>query len=226
MRTKTLLLAAAALVGGAIASSAQVYSANVVGYINITVKHGFNLIANQLTNGNNSVNVVLANLPASLDGATLQGWDFAHQTFTQADTYFDGAGWVDGDFNPSTTVVRPGNGYFLNNPGPQATITLIGEVPQGSSTTAVQGPGFGFYASVPPVVSGFSTNGFPARADMTYQTFDATTQNFSQALTYFDGTGWADGDFNIIDPAPAVGQGFLISNPTTSANWVRSFTVQ
>lgn len=225
MRTKTLLLAAAALVGGAIASSAQVYSANVVGYINLTLQPGYNLIANQLTNGNNNISVVFSGLPASLDGATVQGWSFAGQTFTQADTYYDGAGWLDGDFNASTTTIRPGLGYMFYNPAAAAvTVTLIGEVPQGSTTTSIQGPGYGLYSSVPPVVSGFSTNGFPTADGMTYQTFTGTA--YSQAITYYDGAGWLDGDFNNADPAPAVGVGFLISNPGPAKDWVRNFTVQ
>ena len=57
MRTKTLLIAAAALVATVISSEAQtVYSANVVGYYNVPIGgNRFGLVANQLnldnTNG-------------------------------------------------------------------------------------------------------------------------------------------------------------------------------
>ena len=161
MRTNKLLLAAAALAAGAVTASAQVYSANVVGYINITLKPGFNLIANQLTNGNNNVNIVLTNLPASLDNATIAGFNSAVQNFDQAQTWYNGVGWVDPDFNASSLTLTPGKGFFLNNPGAQVTVTLIGEVPQGVTATPIS-TGFGMYASVPPVVSGLTTNGFPA----------------------------------------------------------------
>jgi hypothetical protein len=40
MKSKTLLIAAAALVAGVITSEAQVYSANIVGYVNVTLPAG------------------------------------------------------------------------------------------------------------------------------------------------------------------------------------------
>lgn len=224
MRTNKLLLAAAALAAGAVTASAQVYSANVVGYINITLKPGYNLIANQLTNGNNNVNIVLTNLPASMDNSTINAFDNATQNFTPAQTWYNGVGWVDPDFNSSSLTITPGKGYFLNNAGAQVTVTLIGEVPQGTTATPI-GTGLGMYASVPPVVSGFTTNGFPGTDNMTYQLFDATIQNYTQALTYFAGVGWVDGDFNTVDPAPPVGSGFLISNPGAAGTWTRNFVV-
>src|SRR5262245_48462452 len=65
MRTKTLLLTAAALTAGVLSSFAQssnVYSVNVVRYINITVPAGgYSFVANQLTNAGNNINVVLTN---------------------------------------------------------------------------------------------------------------------------------------------------------------------
>src|ERR1700744_2623354 len=59
MRTKTLLIAAAALAAGVISSEAQVYSQNIVGYINLPLSPGYTLIGNQLstdlTGTNNTV---------------------------------------------------------------------------------------------------------------------------------------------------------------------------
>src|SRR5713226_3736027 len=62
MRTKTLLLTAALSAAGALTSMAQVYSVNIVGYINLSIPAGFSMMANQL---NNSVdNKVTTLLPA------------------------------------------------------------------------------------------------------------------------------------------------------------------
>ena len=59
MRTKTLLLSAAALVAGALASQAQsnVYSANVVGYANVVIQGNgqFTLVANPFDDGKGNV---------------------------------------------------------------------------------------------------------------------------------------------------------------------------
>ena len=72
MRTKTLLLSAAALAAGVVTSmAANTYSVNVVGYINVTVQPGFNIIGNQLdVDGVDTISTVLnASTPASQDGA-------------------------------------------------------------------------------------------------------------------------------------------------------------
>ena len=55
MRTKTLLIAAAALAVGITSSEAQVYSQNVVGYVNMTVPAGhYQIVGNQLINGSDA----------------------------------------------------------------------------------------------------------------------------------------------------------------------------
>src|ERR1035441_715219 len=63
MRTKALLGLAALAVGLSTSMAQNVYSLNVVGYINITVGAGYTLCANQLNNGTNGINDVLANPP-------------------------------------------------------------------------------------------------------------------------------------------------------------------
>src|SRR5271170_4448050 len=60
MRTKTLLVAVAALAATIITSEAQVYSANVVGYASVVITGGqYNMLANPfnsgVTNGANEV---------------------------------------------------------------------------------------------------------------------------------------------------------------------------
>src|SRR5215472_17429882 len=63
MRTKILLSAAIALAAGVVASNAQVYSANVVGYANVPIAgaSGYTLIANPFDDGNgNQISTVLS----------------------------------------------------------------------------------------------------------------------------------------------------------------------
>jgi hypothetical protein len=226
MRTKALLTVAAALTAGLLTAQAQVYSVNIVGYVNVTLEEGNNLISNPLINGGNTLDEVL---PAgSVPGdTTVSKWDFGSQGFAQADTYFEGAGWLDGDFNPSATTVAPGEGFFINIPegSGQTVVTLVGDVvPEGEVTQPIQGPGFGMYANKIPAATGFNDNGFPVTInDATYQTFDAVGNSYSQADTYFEGAGWLDGDFNETNPTPGVGQGFLFFNPGAEAVWTQDF---
>ena len=218
-----------ALAAGLVTSQAQVYSLNVVGYINITLKPGYNLIANQLVNGSNGLAQVFpSNVP---DGALLYKWSFATQGFSQADSYLpnDFGGWVNGAFQPSTTTVSPGEGFFLLNPtGSDVVITLTGQVTTGNNlSTTISGPGYGFYSSIVPDGSSFSANGFPATGagqdNMTYYTF--ANGGYQSALTYLfsDFGGWVDSGFGSSVPAPAVGSGFLINNPAGNLTWTRNF---
>jgi hypothetical protein len=227
MRTKTLLLTAAVVAAGALSSMAQsVFSVNVVGYINLTILPGYNLVANQLdntANGGNGINLVLTNgtIP---DSTFMQTFNTGIADFDQAQTFFNGLGWVDGSFNPSTNTVGPGQGFFINNPGSTFTLTLVGTVLQGTNTVTVH-PGYNFISDPAPVLSDLQTNGFPALADSsTFQIF--TNGDYSQALSYFNGLGWVDGSFNSVDPLANVGQGFVIFNSGSLTPWARAFTVQ
>ena len=234
MRTKSLFTVAAALAVGVVAAQAQVYSVNIVGYVNVTLEEGNNLISNPLINGGDTLGEVFP--PGSVpDGTKVTKWDFASQGFAQADTYFDAgvdSGWFDTGFNPSTTTVDPGEGFFLNVPaGAGSTVvTLVGDVvPSGDVPNTIAGPGIGMYGNAIPAASAFSANNFPsgvAANEMKYQTFEAAANSYSQAFTYFEAgvdSGWFDTSFNPADPTPAVGQGFLINNPNADAEWTQNF---
>jgi hypothetical protein len=229
MRTKTLLLTAAVLAAGLSASVAQsVYSVNAVGYVNVTVKPGYNLIANPLNGTNNQVGTVLpaGGLP---DDTELLSWNSGLQDFNQA-IFVAGGLWYDQLGNPATDVLNPGRGFFLKSAaGGDLTVTFVGEVPQGGLTNVI-GSNFGFYSSIVPQSAGLSSMGFPGVVDMTYQTFNPLTQDYDQAFTYVGASvdypsGWADPNFNPADPTPAVAQGFLISNPGAPQSWGRTFSV-
>ena len=71
MRTKTLVLAVAALTACALTASAQsnVYSLNIVGYVNVVLKGGssYTLVANPLNAATNDLNTILS--PSPPDGS-------------------------------------------------------------------------------------------------------------------------------------------------------------
>jgi len=221
MRTKALIIAAALGLASAASSMAQaVYSVNVVGYINVTMKPGFNLVANQLNaTPNNGLDSVL---PASpLESQLLK---FVSGNFT-ADIS-DGANWIDaGTGNPSTTTVSPGEAFFYFNPANTDRIaTLVGEVKQGSSTVQLK-PGYNMISTVVPQSIPLTTaNGFPQVLEALFLTFNPSTQGYDPTLIN-DGTDWIDaGTGNPAVAQPTVGQGFFYFNPGNSIiNWTRSF---
>ncbi|MGO8741051.1 MAG: hypothetical protein ACLQUR_01465 [Limisphaerales bacterium] len=160
MRTKTLLIAAAALAAGILVSSAQTYSQNVVGYYNVPIPAGtFYIVGNQFDVGvSNGLNEMFAGgLMSDVNGATntavyiwLPGQVFAgpYQYFSAADaaadqsgsTYANGAGFYDGSGNYITTIIPPGSGVFLQNLAPGTiTPTVVGSVAQGTNLVSMIG---------------------------------------------------------------------------------------
>jgi hypothetical protein len=222
MRTKTLLLTAALSLAGIATSMAQVYSVNAVGYINLTMKPGFNMVANQLNKTSaNKLNDVLTGVPTES-----QVLKFANNNYTLE--LFDGTSWITPEGAPGTLGASPGEGFFFFNPGgADVTVTLVGEVPQGTALTVALPPGFGLVSSiVPQAVALTPANGFPNVTEMQFLSFNSTTQNYDSPLLN-DGTGWITPEgVSVPAPTPAVGQGFFIFNPNpTPVNWTRSFSV-
>jgi hypothetical protein len=125
MRTKTLLLAVAALAAGISYSEAQnVYSQNIVGYVNVVIAGGGNytLIDNPLDNGNgNSATNMLNNLPKN---SSISLWDNPSQSFLNVIT--KGPSVWSGDF-----PIPPGTAVFVKNGGaasPAITNTFVGSI--------------------------------------------------------------------------------------------------
>src|SRR4030095_15156339 len=178
MRTKTLLLTAALSVASMATSMAQVYSVNAVGYINLTMKAGFNMVANQLNRTpNNSLNNVISGVP--IESQVLK---FVANNY-QLELY-DGATWIKPDGSPGTLSASPGEGIFFFNPNPSdLTVTLVGEVPQGTGLTVPLPSGFALVSSiVPQAVPLTPANGFPNVLEMQYLVFNAMTQTYTEPL--------------------------------------------
>jgi hypothetical protein len=234
MRTKTLLLAAALTAAG-IASYAQsnVYSVNVVGYVNVTIPaNKYAMVSTPLTftgaGGNNITNVVGGSIP---DGTFL--FPFSNGTYLDSEQYFDGFGWF-----PGAAVVGPGSGFFVKTPaGVGATLTFVGEVVQGPATNALISGyslvGSKVAQSVPLgdlTTAESTTMHFPAADSDTLFFFDVASQSYKDAIQYFNGYGWFDsgvgGPGPVTGPSPAVAEAFFVYKPGPAASWTRSFTVQ
>jgi hypothetical protein len=222
MRTKALLLTAALGFAGVATSMAQaVYSVNVVGYINLTMKPGFNLVANQLkASPNNKLDSVLPAAP--LESQVLK---FVSGNYTT--DISDGSTWIDNATGvPSTTTVAPGEGFFFFNPAAtDSSATLVGEVTTGNGLNVPLAAGFNLVSSiVPQQIALTAANGFPQALEVQYLSFNPATQNYNTTLIN-DGAGWLNNETGdpVAAPAPAVGQGFFIFNPGSALAWTRNF---
>jgi hypothetical protein len=215
MKTKTLLIAAAAIAAGVMTSQAQVYSQNVVGYANFVVQGGgkYTLLANPFDNGagNSATNIVDPNgaLPNKSQILTWNG------------SAFNIATKVLGAWNSDPTVA-PGAGFFVYVPATQAsdvTNTFVGSiaVASGGSVTNTIPSGYSMWGSPIPYAGDLTT-------DTNLNLAPALNVNKSQILT------WNGSAYNISTlvqgswSTPAnlkVGDGFFLYNKSTdSTNWV------
>lgn len=208
MRTKTLLLTAAVVAAGTLASQAQVYSVNAVGYVNLSLPVNFSMIANPLNGTNNLLSTVI---PTPPDGTQILKWDAAGQHFKDASQYFDGIGWIPDD------TLSPGEGAFINLPN-ATTLTFVGEVPQGNLTNSLP-LNFSIASMQVPQSVGLSAASFPADDGDQVLFWDNVGQHYKDAIQYFDGIGWVPND-----PTPAVGESFFV-NKAVARNWTRTFSV-
>jgi hypothetical protein len=215
MRTKALLGLAALAVGLSTSMAQNVYSLNVVGYINITVGAGYTLCANQLNNGTNGINQVLANPPENASVLTFANHDYVQDLAV-------GGAWYDALANASTTALPPGKGFFYNAPA-AATLTLVGEVPQGATSIALPA-GYSLIGTYTPQALELSaTNGFPMVDNTTYLKFDTTIHDYVSYLVV--GGAWYDALANPVTVIPPIGSGYFINAPAATA-WNYNFTVQ
>ena len=218
MRTKTLLITAALTAAGALTSMAQVYSVNIVGYINLAVPAGFSIIANQLNNSpDNLVTTILASgVP---DSTTVYKFDATTAGYA-INTFTEGVGW---DGNDLLMTMNPGEGVFINAPS-AFTATFVGEVKLVSDNRIYHG--YSIMSSTIPQSGAIDTDlkWAPIDSDTVFQ-FNNATRGYI-INTYTDGVGW-DGNSGGLAPNLKVGEGFFVNSPSTSLTrkWHRCFNV-
>lgn len=157
MRTKTLVVAAAALAVGIISSQAQVYSQNIVGYYNLTVPgNGYTLVGQQLNLDNtNSISSIfgggLVSDPNAVNNTELLLWNTGEQEYQTlyyfnatdaANDWSGAAGFYDGGGTFYSNPLPPGGAAFLYNyaNGTPLAVTMVGSVLQATNVyTIVQG---------------------------------------------------------------------------------------
>jgi hypothetical protein len=197
-----MVLSASAFVASSLAAQAQVVGNNVVGYINLQISTGDNLIANQLgASPDNTLDNVL--YQGVLAGSTFSEWDPVHNQLLPASIY-DGSTWsINYIFGPD------GTGGVLNSPT-TTIVTTVGDVvnfqvdgPLGYTFVPPnRGPGTYLLALAAPVQEISTFQNIVGRAPFAGEsviTLDGPSQMY--ATNSFNGTSWSDGD-----PILAVGK--------------------
>lgn len=228
MRTKTLLLTAALGIASVATSMAQaVYSVNIVGYVNLTMRQGHNLVANQLdATPNNHLSSVFPTAATDSQVNIFTGTGFVRYDFDPSIGWYDAATL---DPAPPSATVGPGQGFYFYHPGPgSATVTTVGGVRTGNGLSVpITVNGFSLISAITPQdLTLNAANSFPVVTETQVITQNSTTLQLNDPSEFDASVGW----FNRVtldpvpDPSVTVGQGFFVFQPSGGpAAWVRNF---
>jgi len=213
---------------GSVSVMAQtnVYSLNAVGYINVTVYPGYNIIACPLiASPDNTLNTLLPNT-----NGQYKKWQVYAYTPTNANPYVldsgVGSSWNGG----GNETINPGQAVWLFNPSNATqTITFVGQVPTGPNTNTLYADSFNLISTAVPASGDIVTNSIMAfskavKKDQvyTYIPTNATPYILYSATGNNLSTNWPSGDPIL----PWVGAGFWYFNAQATNNyWVEDYTV-
>jgi hypothetical protein len=208
----------------------NVYSLNVVGYINIPLVEGFNLIANQLdfdgTGTNNTTsNILGTNVPLNTTVYTWSGSAYNIASFAKP------KGGTAGAWSANYTL-NPGQGAWLSIPtgglaGTSSNLTTVGQVDQGAlvNPNLAAAGGYSLLGSMVPLSGGLQTVlGYtPSLNDAVYQW---NTASSSYTISSFvKPKGGTQGAWSPAEPTLGISEGFWLSSGA-GAVWSNYFNVQ
>ena len=220
MRTKSLL-GLAALAVGLTSASAQVYSLNVVGYVNVpltTGKMSFISVPLAPSGGNYNITNTIV-LSDAQDGATIMAWNTTAWN-TTVPQWYAGAGWY------PDMVINNGVGFFITS-ATNSTLTFVGEVPQGAVTYTIP-TGLSTLANKVPEVANFP-GGTVGHDGDTITTWDMTGQKWATTVwQYYADAGWNAGGASDSTNGPALNPASAVfyQNSGAAIPFTRNFTVQ
>jgi len=213
MKTKTLLIAAAALAVGVISSQAQVYSQNVVGYINQTIAgNSFFPAGNVMINGsdssqtNGSINTCYSGLvsspndpPYSSTNSQLYVWNGAgyvtYYYFNQADcntwwgdtAHVAGFYTAGGDYCPAKLPAGSAS-FIYNNSASSTVLTTVGNVLQGTNISTIV-TGYNLLSLKQPISTNVCVSGYGLPSNLTSSPNDPPTFSANDTLYLWSGNG-------------------------------------
>jgi len=204
------------------AQSTNVYSLNAVGYINVTVQPGYNIVSCPLiASPDNTLNTLL---PQTAN--VYKKWQF--WTFAPSKGYTEEVGQASAWSAGGTNTLNPGQAAWLFNPGTSpSNITFVGTVPT-SNTTDLRPTSFNLVASALPV-SGVISNsanlmGYTgaAKKDQFWEFVPGTGGGFKESIFQAGAWSGAAGDAT----QSTVGGGFFYFNAqATDTLWTQTFSV-
>jgi hypothetical protein len=189
-------------------SASAAVSSNIVGYVKLNLKKGYNLVSNPLNNtaanGNN-----VSTIFGAIDCSVLR---FVGGTFVSTDI-LAGGGVVGGtDF-----ALNPGESVFVQVQA-DATATAVGDALVGTQTVPIA-LNNNFVASKVPIAGTATELGLEPPDTDTVLTWNVSSQGYV-SFSPLGGGAWG-GD----EPSFAVGEGLIVQNLVASYTaWTKTFT--
>jgi len=223
MRTRALLGLAALAVGLSTSVAQNVYSLNVVGYVNVSLqanKLSFLSLPLADVNGNFDITNTIV-LDDTQIGANIYQWAGTQWNANVPTWYGTAVGWA------PDLVISNGLGFFLASAA-NSTLTIVGQVPQGTISYNIPA-GLSTLANQIPVSTNFPGMAVGNIGDNIF-TWDLANQQWSPAVwTYYgNSAGWDNGGVAgdntagpLLNPADAV---FYV-NGAAAIPFTQNFTV-
>ncbi len=213
---KAVSLSLVVLLNIAASAFADTFSVNVVGYYNLRISAGDNLIANQLWATNNTLNGLFG--IGTPEGATATKWDPTTEQFLATSSYTSGSGWsINYDLHAGEGALFSSGSAFTN--------TFVGEVRDFDGQSVVftyptLDPGTYLLSCSVPFQAEFShIIGRNPLENESVRIMDVTNQSYY--TTTFRENGWDNGIptlrvgesafFTIVSPTAAVPEPTTIS---------------
>lgn len=217
MRTKTLLLTAALAAAGALSSMAQsnVYSLNIVGYVNLAVQGSgsgkFTMIANPLNAPTNNIGNLIPTAPDFTAVYLWTGSGFNIATFSF------------GNWDHPEYTLAPGQGAFINTSSP-FTNTFVGNVLTGNLTNSF-GAGYSIVSSQVPQADTADNLGLTASLNNFDTVYKWNVANQGYDIYTYSFGGWAGPNNGTTPPTINIAESVFL-NTGSAGNWVRTFNPQ
>ena len=224
MKTKTVIIAGAALAASILTSSAQPFSQNIVGYVNVSLPPSVYTLVNAPLQIN-LTNDAEAMFPCLQCGDTIMFWNLGNQNY---DTYtFFGAGlwqYPDSSFGSAPNIPVGTGIFYANGQGTGETNTYAGTVVL-SQSNSLPPSVYTLVASAPPISCNFedANLNLPLQCGDTIMLWNLGNQNYD-TYTFIDAGLWLypDSSFGSA-PTLNVAQGFFYANGQGSAEmWTQS----
>jgi len=136
------------------AQSTNVYSLNAVGYINVTLAPGFNIVSCPLiASPDNTLNTLFPDTNGAYAGFQYWGWNPGTAAYTEDVALPKRWG------NGGTETLNPGQAAWIDNTySTNVTVTFVGTVPSGTNSVTLPASSFQLVSSILPTSGDIITN--------------------------------------------------------------------